>query len=212
MFLRLVRTYVSRPLSRLLLRTLPLDDPWARYSSPVPLGHYGIGARQEFRWYFDGESAVTVGTLDEIQTWLLGCTYARDPELFHEADYWQHPCTFEHLRRGDCEDFTLWAWRKMARLGYDAEFVAGRCTQPGCDATGHTWILFQQDGITYLFDPVIRKKDLMIRPLDDVRYEYAPEVSVDRHFNRYVYAGHFLHRQAPDRAFLTRPVTPLVHV
>ena len=42
--------------------------------------------------------------------WLLGCVYARDRDLFRNPDYWQHPCNFEGLRKGDCEDFALWAW------------------------------------------------------------------------------------------------------
>jgi hypothetical protein len=45
--------------------------------------------------------------------------------LFGEADFWQHPSTFERLRTGDCEDFAVWAWRKLIELGYDVDLVAG---------------------------------------------------------------------------------------
>jgi hypothetical protein len=198
--LRILGTYLSKPIARLLLRTLPLEDPWQRFASAVPLGVYGLGARRDFNWYFEGESAVQVRSIGEVQEWLLGCAYVSDPNLFQEADFWQHPCTFEQLRKGDCEDFSLWAWRKLVRLGYDAEFVAGRCVQPGCAETdhGHTWVVFRENGAVYLFDPTIRACAHMIRPLDTVRCEYIPEVSVDQHFTRYAYAGYYLRRRGEN--------------
>ena len=163
----------------------------------MPLGRYGLGARRDFAWYFEGQSTVEVETIEDMQEWLLGCAYASDPDLFQEADFWQHPCTFEQLRKGDCEDFSLWAWRKLVRLGYDAEFVAGCCMQPGCAEAdhGHTWIIFQKNDTTYLFDPIMRARTQMIQPLDVVRQAYIPEVSVDQHFTRYAYAGYYLKRR-----------------
>ncbi len=183
---------------------LPLDNPWERFASSVPLNVYGMGARREFRWYFEGQSVVEIQSIEEIQEWLLGCKYVSDSDLFQEADFWQHPCTFEQLRKGDCEDFALWAWRKMVRLGYQAEFVAGRCLQPGCSdidqGHGHTWLVFEKDEALYLFDPIIRERDHMIQPLDAVRHEYIPEVSVDQHFKRYAYAGYYLKRRGEKRS------------
>ncbi len=200
--MRLIGTYFSKPLSRLLMRLLPLDNPWERFASSVPLSVYGMGSQREFRWYFEGRSSVEIQSIEEIQEWLLGCEYVSDPDLFQEADFWQHPCTFEQLRKGDCEDFALWAWRKLVRLGYQAEFVAGRCVQPGCFETdhGHTWLLFEKEGVLYLFDPIIRERDHMIQPLDAVCHEYIPEVSVDQHFNRYAYAGYYLKRRGEKRS------------
>ncbi len=192
--LQILSTYLSKPLARLLLRTVPLKNPWERFVSPVPLGRYGLGARRDFAWYFEGQSIVEVETIEDVKDWLLDCAYATDPDLFQEPDFWQHPCTFEQLRKGDCEDFSLWAWRKLVRLGYDAEFVAGRCIQPGCSETdhGHTWVVFEQDDDLFVFDPIIRARTHMIRPLDAVRNEYIPEVSVDGRFTRYAYAGYYL--------------------
>lgn len=190
-----------RPVRRLLLRTVRLDDPWRRYRHPVPLCRYGAGACKDFPWYFEGEGRVEVASLDDVKGWLLGCTYTRDPELFQEADFWQHPVTFEALRRGDCEDFALWAWRQMVCLGYDAEFVAGRWRQPDAEPAGHAWVHFTENGCRKVFDPVIRDPDRMVRPLPSVRLEYLPEVSVDGRFVRYVYGGYFLQlRQANARA------------
>lgn len=126
-----------------------------------------------------------------MKAWLLGCEYIRDPELFQEVDFWQHPTTFEHLRKGDCEDFALWAWRALVHLGYEAEFVAGHWAPPGAEPAGHAWVLFSDAGRPHLFDPVIRDADGMVRPIATVRDEYLPEVSVDGRFNRYVYGGYF---------------------
>jgi hypothetical protein len=212
MLIRLIVTYLTKPISRFLLRMLPLDSPWERFASPVPLRIYGMGAQRDFRWYFEGRSAVEIQSIEDVQEWLLGCEYASDADLFQEADFWQHPCTFEQLRRGDCEDFALWAWRKLVRLGYAAEFVAGRCIQPGCDDVdhGHTWVLFEKDTVVYLFDPIIRERDEMIQPLDAVRHEYVPEVSVDQHFNSYAYAGYYLKRRSETRAARRRPSAVVV--
>lgn len=190
-----LQRYLSRPLAERLLRTLPACDPWQRYPATVPLSRYGQGAQRAFRWYFEGESRVPVQNIEEVLDWLLGCDYARDPDLFLEDDLWQHPCHFETLRKGDCEDFSLWGWRKLVRLGYTAEFVAGRCTTPGCAPAGHTWIIFPEDDELFLFDPVMRSRAEMIRPLAEVQHEYVPEVSVDGQFVHYVYAGYYLQRQ-----------------
>ncbi len=207
--MRLIGTYFSKPLSRLLMRLLPLDNPWERFVASVPLSVYGMGSRREFRWYFEGRSSVEVQSIEEVQEWLLGCEYVSDPDLFQEADFWQHPCTFEQLRKGDCEDFALWAWRKMVRLGYQTEFVAGQFVLPDYPdyGHGHTWLLFEKEGVLYLFDPIIPERDHMIQPLDAVCHEYIPEVSVDQHFNRYAYAGYYLKRRGEKRSARQSPVT-----
>lgn len=198
MLTRAIATII-RPFSRLLLRTLPARDPWDRIPCPVPLRVYGIGARRDFKWYFEGKSSVDVSSVDEIIQFLSKCTYVRDPDLFVESDYWQHPCTFEQLRRGDCEDFALWAWRKLIELGFEAEFVAGRLLLTQKDVVGHTWVLYRDENNVYLLDPVIRHPARMIRPLGDVQKAYLPEVSVDGTFTRYAYGAYLKHRNLAQR-------------
>ena len=87
---------------------------------------FGPGSRCDFSHYFEGESHVPVSSIDDIVKWLTSCEYVTDLALFHEQDVWQHPAAFEQLRRGDCEDFALWAWRKLAEVGVEAEFYVGR--------------------------------------------------------------------------------------
>ena len=198
--------------SRLLLRTVSLDDPWQRFPVNVPLALYGKGAQRDFSWYFEGESRVPVATVDEMLDWLRGCAYVRDTELFHDADFWQHPLTFEQLLRGDCEDFALWTWRKLVEMGHDAEFVAGRCAGHGRHGPGHAWVLLRESGGVSLLDPVLPNGCDCLRPLETVRDAYLPEVSVDGRLNRYAYAGYYLLRRSGDKADAsadTGPAAPL---
>ena len=183
-----------RPLYRLILRYLPIHDPWERFGVRPRLDHFGPGARQEFGWYFEGDSAVLVSNLDEILDWLTGCEYASDPHLFQEPDYWQHPRTFEHLRQGDCEDFALWAWRKLLEVGYDADLVFGHCQPLSLADSRHAWIVFRRDGTEYLFEPTMRDRALAVRPLEAVRTEYIPEFGVGPDKRAFSFAG-FLYAQ-----------------
>ena len=172
------------------LRLFPVRDPWGRLRHEAPLALFGSGARHGFDWVFEGDSQVHVTTLDDIFTWLAECRYETDVSLFREADYWQHPRTFEQLRRGDCEDFALWAWRKLVELGYDAELVVGRRVPPGSDNSRHAWVIFRHEGDEFVFEPVIRDRSTAIRPTSIVREEYIPELGVSRERRRFFFAGY----------------------
>jgi hypothetical protein len=176
---------------RPFLRNLTSEDPWERVDIKVPLRSYGLGSVNDFAWYFEGDSSVTVATIDDIQQWLLACEYVRDPDLFNEADFWQHPRTFEQIRRGDCEDHALWAWRKLIELGYDADLVAGRSLPwvPGRHERGHAWVVFRHEGETYLFETATKSRAHMVRPLSTVASGYRPEFGVDRTRTRFAYNG-----------------------
>jgi len=181
-----------RPLWRLVLRTVSVDDPWERLRYRVPVGKFGLGSTHDFGWYFEGTSSVPVSGIDDIQDWLLGCEYESDPELFRVDDYWQHPQTFEQIRRGDCEDHALWAWRKLVELGYDAQLVVGRCL-PWSPATepdrSHVWVVFEHDGESLLFETTHKAKEGMIRRLAEVASTYRPELGVDRNRKRFAFTG-----------------------
>ena len=62
----------------------------------MPASVFGPGSRQSFDKYFEGESCVRVGTIDDIVAWLQTCEYVTDLELFREPDVWQHPAIFEN--------------------------------------------------------------------------------------------------------------------
>ena len=196
--------HISDPIAKLLLRTVSIDNPWVRFEDDVPTELYGLGAHHEFSWYLEGESDLRISSIDEIVAWLSGCKYASDTEVFHEADFWQHPCTFEKLRIGDCEDFALWGWRKLIELGYSAEFVAGRSRQSNCPegenpwSRGHAWVQYEDGGRRLVLDAVESASNPAIRPLKQVRGMYLPEVSVDMDLKRYVYGGFYLVQKAKN--------------
>jgi predicted transglutaminase-like cysteine proteinase len=124
-----------------------------------------------------------------VRDWLLGCDYASDDALFRERDFWQHPLTFEQLRRGDCEDHALWGWRKLVELGLDAELVIGRTIADDARAVAHAWVLYRDGSERYLLDSVCRSREHALLPLASCAHRYLPEWSVDGAFVRYAYAG-----------------------
>ena len=127
--------------------------------------------RQVIRW---------VPVDDPWERVLRGCRYVSDPHLFHERDYWQHPRTFEQLKRGDCEDFAIWSWRKLVELGYDADLVFGRCLPSGAGERGHAWVIFRQDGVTQVMEPTKARHASWICPLDEARTRYVPHLASRR--------------------------------
>jgi hypothetical protein len=197
---------IRRALHQLRLRFFPVRDPWERLPYEAPLVMFGDGARHGFEWVFEGVSAVDVNCVDDIFEWLRDCRYETDASLFHEPDFWQHPRTFEQFKRGDCEDFALWAWRKLVELGLDASLIIGRRIPPGAENSRHAWIQFRDGETEFLFEPVLRDRDRALRPLGDVRAEYIPELGVGRDRRRFLFAGYayFLQNRHLGRA---RPET-----
>jgi hypothetical protein len=186
---------ILEPMLAAILRFLPVDDPWERFPYRVPLRAYGVGSLRDFEWYFEGESTVSVSSLDEIQDWLVECEYADDMEVFQEKDFWQHPRTFEMLRRGDCEDHALWAWRKLVELGYDAELISGQqLAESGGshEKSGHVWVVLKKEEESFVFETASKSKEEMLKPMSVAREHYRPEVGVDAKRNRFAYYGALL--------------------
>jgi hypothetical protein len=190
--LRRLLALLFRPVWALAVRYLPVEDPWERLDIQPKLPMYGSGARLDFARYLDGESLVPVASLEDVQDWLIGCAYEHDEVLFGEADFWQHPSTFERLRAGDCEDHAVWAWRKLIELGYDVDLVAGWCVRDGELSGRHAWLLLRREGVEYLFEPVTHERSQMLRPLSEVRDAYVPQFGVDRAAKRFAFSGYIL--------------------
>jgi hypothetical protein len=182
-FLSRVREFAAHLVGR--------ESAWERIAMPVPAEAFGPGSLQPFAEYFEDESGVRVGSLDDIVAWLSTCEYVSDIELFHEPDVWQLPGAFETRRRGDCEDFALWAWRKLAEVGIDAEFYVGRVIcddHPEIDRQ-HAWVVYRVNGTDFLFEPAARTPSSMIRPLADAMDDYVPHFAVDHRFDTSAFAG-----------------------
>lgn len=187
--IRTLLAWTVWPMMRLAVRVLPESDPWERLHAVPALAMYGAGARHDFAEYLTGRSRVEVASIDEIQDWLLRCRYVSDELLFSEVDHWQHPTAFERRGAGDCEDFALWGWRKLVELRIAADFVTGYCIVDGALESRHAWIVFRHDGVEYLFDPVVRDRETMVRPLHEVRGAYIPQFGADSQGRRFAYGG-----------------------
>jgi transglutaminase-like putative cysteine protease len=211
-----MRAYLGRLLGRFLSGLLrlaghlgALESPWQRVPMRVPTSAFGPGSRRQFADYFAGESTVRVASIDDIVEWLHGCEYVTDTVLFNEPDLWQHPAAFEQLRRGDCEDFALWAWRKLAEIGVDAEFYVGRviCGDESAIDRQHAWVVYRVNRTDFLFEPAAQSTQRMIRPLAEAQDEYVPHFAVDRRFGTCAFLGCILdsyrdkeRRRNPTRA------------
>ena len=149
--------------------------------------YFGEGSRHDFAWYFEGESRIRAESLDDMLDWLAECAYECDPDLFHEDDHWQHPCTFERMRAGDCEDHALWAWRKLVELGYDADLVSGNHA-----GNGHVWVLFTRGGEEFLLEATAKERARMVRPLSEARGDYTPAFGVNRERRTFAFTGFML--------------------
>ena len=158
---------------------------------PVPTTAFGPGSQQPFAEYFRGESCVRVETLDDIVAWLQTCEYVSDLEQFQKRDFWQHPGVFERAKRGDCEDFALWTWRKLAEVGIEAEFCVGRivCDDRPDIGRQHAWVVYRVEGAAFLFEPAARIRSRMIRPLADVMEAYVPHFAVNHRFDTHAFVG-----------------------
>jgi hypothetical protein len=176
-------------------------NPWQRLDVAAPLRAFGPGAG-DFREYLARESRVHAPTPAAVVDWLQGCRYAEDMHLHDETDHWLHPVTFELVRAGDCEDFSLWAWRKLVEVRVDAAFVVGLRRIPDAPQGRHAWVTFREGSREYVLDGVERGLDRAIRRLDEVRAYYEPQVGVGTDLRPFAYAG--LYREAWGRAMRLR--------
>lgn len=161
------------------------SDPWEYlHLGCAPLA-FGAGSHRAFAEYFQGTSRVLVRSLSEICAWLAGCECLPDHALFFQDDFWQHPLTFEQIRKGDCEDHALWAWRKLAEIGIPARFAAGRWR-----GIAHAWVVLEDGAGPRLLETTAKAEPLIRDLAGPVRTEYCPALSVDHTFRTFVHAGY----------------------
>jgi hypothetical protein len=174
------------------------DTPWERVPMDVPASAFGPGSRRQFSEYLKGQSSVTASCIDDVAAWLATCEYATDLDQFNEPDVWQEPCVFEQRQRGDCEDFALWAWRKLIEIGIEAEFFVGRvaCGDPSIDRQ-HAWVVYRQSGDAYLFEPAAHDRQRMIQPWSIVKDRYVPHFAIDHRLVTSAFVGCILDSHRP---------------
>jgi len=178
----------------------PMDvDPWkpTRVALPPPITHIGLPSMEALRRYRSGESGVAVSSLDDVLDFLLGCRHEPTSAFRAEAADWGGlPFVFEYTRRGDCLDHSLWAWRKLTELGYDAELVVGwqrktlEAVMGKPDTPRHAWVLLWMRGERMLLEPVAREREEMLRPVSAVAYEdYLPQYGIDARGRTFLFEG-----------------------
>lgn len=151
--------------------------------------------------YISQPLTVSCATMQDVRSFLCGCKYVSDKELFDKEDYWQPPDEFERRKQGDCEDFALWTWRQLLIMGYDARFIGGRCGRYGA---GHAWVEYRENNRWFLVEPLYcRISDRMPR-LSTLRYEPKLSVSWDGKTLRY-----FAHKK-PETPLAWSVLAPLV--
>jgi hypothetical protein len=128
--------------------------------------HRLAGPSLPFGRFFTMPLAHHCDSLEAIRGFLLACEYVSDRQQFGKADYWQPPDQFEATRRGDCEDFALWAWRQLVSLGYECRFVGGSA---GFYGAGHAWLTVRIGEAHYLMESLA------------CRYEKLPRLKVARY-------------------------------
>jgi hypothetical protein len=187
---RFVVFWVVVPLMRALLRLVPEGDRWERLTIDVPLAYHGAAGAHDFTDYLGGASGVPAASLEDIETWLRGCTYEPDP---NRPDDWRWlPSEFEAHKSGNCLDHALWAWRKLLDLGYQAELVVGRDGAWAPVASRHAWVVFERGGRRYILDATVKSEgSAMVRPATDGDDGYWPDFGVGASGERFVYGGYW---------------------
>ncbi len=135
--------------------------------------------------YFSRPLTVRCESLEDMRKFLSGCRAVSDEKLFGKEDYWQPPDEFEQRKAGDCEDFSLWTWRQLINMGYDARIVFGRSGRYGI---GHAWVSFFEDGKCYLLEPQATLLGLTLPRLSSLRYE--PRFSISWNHGEFKYYAH----------------------
>lgn len=170
------------------ISTWSVDDPWKRMT--IPAGpNFKL---RDFRWYLEGDSMVSIASIEDVCAWLRQCEYADYDATFSERT-WKHPRNFEFLRRGDSLDHALWSWQQLVRLGVDAEFVCGRWNGQSFEAREHAWVVFRDArGIEHVLESAAKVDQPMVHVVADVHARYIPHFSVNRGLETVTFHGYTL--------------------
>jgi hypothetical protein len=74
--------------------------------------------------------------------------FVEDRDNFGKVDYWQSPEQMLQLKKGDCEDFALFADAILKELGFESEVISIY----GTNQYAHTVAAFKQDGKWRIFN------------------------------------------------------------
>ena len=106
--------------------------------------------------------------------------YVEDARQFGLPEVWIHPASFELTMAGDCEDFALWAWVNLCRMGYPARFVIGGRYDEG---PNHAWVTIHRGRSIQVLECTPQGYNPLIKAHSAV--EYRPWWSMDRQLHCY---------------------------
>jgi hypothetical protein len=112
-------------------------------------------------------------TLEDLRRFLAGCRFDSDMKKSGKEYRWMPPEEFEQKKIGICVDFSLWAWRQLMLMGYEARFGGGPCGRYG---EGHAWVTFTDEKKHYLLEPQFARVGSTLPRLSVLQYK--PEISV----------------------------------
>jgi hypothetical protein len=135
--------------------------------------------------YLSQPLTVKCDSVADVRRLLATCKAVSAQDLFGKRDYWQPPEEFERLKKGGCVDFSLWTWRQLVALGYDARFVGGTSGRYGI---GHAWVEYFENGKCFLVEPQLRTVGDRMPRLTTVRYE--PKLSIALEGGKVRYYAH----------------------
>lgn len=75
-------------------------------------------------------------------------TFVEDYKLFGLADYWQSPEELWKRKKGDCEDFALFAQYALAHHGMEAYVISAY----GMNGYAHTFVIFKEGGVYHVIN------------------------------------------------------------
>lgn len=165
------------------------DDNW--FSQVVGFSLYSLGGNcnKDMAWYLTGDSEVHISSVKELCEWLFSCEYISWEGQDRKTLDWQHPLDFEKEKKGNCVDFSLWAWRRLIELDVKVELFAGEWIRLG-KKKQYFWVVFESDGEKYLIDTVSKDKEKMLYRLESVKNIYIPWASVDNDMECRLYGGY----------------------
>ena len=117
----------------------------------------------------------TVADLPSLDRLINTGTYVSDYRQYGYPEVWIPPASFEMTLTGDCEDFALWAWVNLCRLGYPARFVVGGWYD---EQPNHAWVTIHRGGSIEVLECTPQGYNPLIGARQAV--EYRPWWSVDR--------------------------------
>lgn len=162
----------------LVLIVAPQDDKRFWTGLPVKISPLWFGQFKDYEKVLQDNTETSFSDEKDLMAWVSRCRYISDLKQFDKADYWQMPYEFEKRQSGDCEDFALYLWHHLCKMGVNARFVIGTGRRP-YRVNGHAWVTIQRAEGYEVVDGSLTGRDFIRVPEEKARINYLPMFSID---------------------------------